>query len=110
MAPTTRSPSNLAWRLGEVGRGQRVGAVKQGVLVTGFLGGNSNATTGDFSLGVNGVRIRDGQLAEAVSEMNVAGNHLELWKRLAAVGNDPYPQSPLRTPTLVFDAVQFAGA
>jgi PmbA protein len=41
--------------------------------------------------------------------MNVSGNHLELWKRLAAVGNDPYRYSAMRTPTLVFDGVQFAG-
>jgi PmbA protein len=79
------------------------------VLVTGFLGGNSNGTTGDFSLGVQGFRIRRGSLAEPVAEMNVAGNHLELWKRLAAVGSDPYPHSAGRTPTLVFDGVQFAG-
>jgi PmbA protein len=48
-------------------------------------------------------------VAEPVGEMNVSGNHLELWKRLSAVGNDPYPYSAMRTPTLVFDAVQFAG-
>jgi PmbA protein len=44
-----------------------------------------------------------------VAEMNISGNHLELWKRLVAVGNDPYVYSSLRTPTLVFDDVQFAG-
>jgi PmbA protein len=41
--------------------------------------------------------------------MNVSGNHLELWRQLAAVGNDPYPYSAMRTPTLVFERVQFAG-
>jgi PmbA protein len=42
--------------------------------------------------------------------MNIAGNHLELWKkRLVAVGNDPYAYSTLRTPTLVFEGFQFAG-
>ncbi len=29
--------------------------------------------------------------------------------RLVGVGNDPYPYSPLRTPTLVFESVSFAG-
>jgi PmbA protein len=77
--------------------------------VTGFLGGNSNATTGDFSLGVQGWRVRGGRRAEPVGEMNVSGNQLELWRRLAAVGNDPYPYSASRTPTLVFEGVQFAG-
>jgi PmbA protein len=109
MAPTTRSPSNLAWRLGEAGRDGLVAQAGEGVLVTGFLGGNSNATTGDFSLGVQGFRIAGGRLGAPLSEMNVSGNHLELWRRLAAVGDDPYRYSAMRTPTLVFEGVQFAG-
>ena len=109
MAPTTGGPSNASWRLGDKGKDQLLADMKEGILVTGFLGGNSNGTTGDFSLGVQGYRVRAGRIAEPVAEMNIAGNHLELWKRLAAVGDDPYPYSPLRTPTLVFDGVQFAG-
>jgi PmbA protein len=83
--------------------------MKDGILITGFLGGNSNGTTGDFSFGVQGYRVRGGQIAEPVGEMNISGNQADLWKRLAAVGNDPYAYSPGRTPTLVFDGVQFAG-
>jgi PmbA protein len=109
MAPTTAGTSNAAWALGDKGKDALLAEMKDGVLVTGFLGGNSNGTTGDFSLGVQGYRVRDGRIAEPVAEMNIAGNHLELWKRLAAVGNDPYAYSTLRTPTLVFEGVQFAG-
>jgi PmbA protein len=107
--PTTRSPSNLAWKLGAKNQPALVAQVKDGIFVNGFLGGNSNSVTGDFSLGVQGFRIRGGQLAEPVGEMNVAGNHLAFWKRLVAVGNDPWTYSSMRTPTLVFDGVQFAG-
>ncbi len=109
LAPTTASASNLAWKLGDKSASELIAEAGDGVYVTGFLGGNSNATTGDFSLGVQGFRIRGGQLAEPVGEMNVAGNHLDLWKRLVAVGNDPYRHSSSRTPTLMFDGVQFAG-
>ena len=45
-------------------------------LVTGFLGGNSNGLTGDFSLGIQGFRVRNGAIAEPVAEMNMSGNHL----------------------------------
>jgi PmbA protein len=109
MAPTTARTSNLAWRLGPRSQEELLREMGEGILVTGFLGGNSNGTTGDFSLGVRGFRVRAGRVAEPVGEMNVSGNHLELWRRLAAIGNDPYPYSAMRTPTLVFDAVQFAG-
>jgi PmbA protein len=107
--PTTARTSNLTWRLGGRSPAELIRDLGDGLLVTGFLGGNSNSTTGDFSLGVRGFQIRSGRLAEPVAEMNVSGNHLELWKRLSAVGNDPYRYSALRTPTLVFDGVQIAG-
>ncbi|HEX9242608.1 MAG TPA: TldD/PmbA family protein [Anaeromyxobacter sp.] len=109
MAPTTGRSSNLAWKHGPRSQPELLAGAGEGILVTGFLGGNSNGTTGDFSLGVRGFRVRGGKLAEPVGEMNVSGNHLELWNRLAAVGNDPYRYSSMRTPTLVFENVQFAG-
>jgi PmbA protein len=109
MPPTTRGLSNLAWGLGTQGRAGLLADAREGILVTSFLGGNSNPTTGDFSLGVQGFRIRSGEVAEPVGEMNVSGNHLQHWKQLVALGNDPYRWSPMRTPTLVFEGVQFAG-
>jgi PmbA protein len=107
--PTTGGASNLSWVEGDKAQDALVAAVQDGILVTGFLGGNSNGGTGDFSLGIKGFRITKGKVAEPIGEMNIAGNQLELWSKLAAVGNDSYPYSAMRTPTLVFDGVQFAG-
>jgi PmbA protein len=42
-------------------------------------------------------------------EMNISGNQKELWKKLSAVGSDPWLYSSTRTPTLVFDGIQIAG-
>jgi PmbA protein len=109
MAPTSMSSSNLSWKLGDKSREALIADIKEGILVTRFLGGNSNDTTGDFSLGVQGFAIRGGKLAEPIAEMNISGSHLEVWKRLVAVGNDPFPYSTSRTPSLVFDAIQLAG-
>lgn len=109
MTPTTAGTTNLDWTLGSKGQAEILAGVDDGIFVTGFLGGNSNSLTGDFSFGVRGFRIRGGKLAEPVAEMNIAGNHLELWQKVAAVGNDPYPYSTLRIPTLVFEGVSFAG-
>jgi len=109
MAPTTGGRSNLVFTLGPKSQSEILKDVGEAVLVTGFLGGNSNPTTGDYSYGIKGFRIRAGQRAEPLSEMNIAGNLGDLLKKLAAVGNDPWPYSSLRTPTLVFEGVQFAG-
>jgi PmbA protein len=109
MPPTTSRVSNLAWRHGPDGRDALAARMGDGLLVTGFLGGNSNSTTGDFSLGVQGFRVRGGRLAGPVGEMNASGNHRELWTRLVGVGNDPYRYSSMRTPSLLFSGIQIAG-
>lgn len=109
MDPTSGGISNLAWKLGGKSQKELIADAKDGLLITGFIGGNSNSGTGDFSVGVVGYRIRGGVIAEPLSEMNLSGNHLEFWKKLVAVGNDPFRYSSMRTPTLVFDGVSVAG-
>ena len=109
MPPTTAGTSNLAWALGPKSQDELISEALEGVFVTGFLGGNSNGTTGDYSLGIQGFMIRKGVIAEPVAEMNISGSQLDLWKSLVGVGNDPYTYSTLRTPTLLFEGVSFAG-
>ena len=110
MAPTTGSPSNRVITLGEEDLAGLMKGAGEGVLVTGWLGGNSDSNTGDFSLGMRGHMVRGGEVAEAVGEMNVTGNLVDLFSRLVAVGNDPWPWSGTLAPTLVFEDVQFSGA
>jgi PmbA protein len=109
VAPTTGGMSNWAWKLGTKDRDALIAEIKDGVLITSFIGGNSNGTTGDFSVGFQGFAIRGGKLAEPIAEMNLSGKHIEAWKRLVAVGNDPFVHTASRTPTLVFDGLQVAG-
>ena len=80
-----------------------------GVYVTSWLGGNSDSTTGDFSLGMRGHLIEKGKIGAPIGEMNVTGNLLELFGRLAEVGGDPWPFGSMSVPTLVFEGVQFSG-
>lgn len=109
LPPTTGGRSNLVLPPGEQSLEQLVAGIPDGILVRGFIGGNSNSTTGDFSTGIYGTRIENGKLTHAVAEMNVAGNHKQFWRSLVEVGNDPWPYSSLRVPSLVFDGVQFSG-
>ena len=109
MEPTSGSPSNTVWKLGTKSQKELLADVKDGLLITRFIGGNSNGGTGDFSIGVVGFRVRGGVIAEPVAEMNLSGNHLEFWKKLVAVGNDPFPYSSNRAPSLVFENVSVAG-
>ncbi len=83
--------------------------VKKGILVTQFIGGNSNALTGDFSYGIIGQLVENGQIVKSVNEMNVSGNGQEFWKLLAEMGNDPWIYSGWRRPSMRFVDVDFSG-
>ena len=79
------------------------------IRVDGFLGGNSNPTSGDFSYGVHGALIEGGKEVRPVSEMNVSGNVFELLERFVEAADDPWTFSSWRTPTLLFRDIQFSG-
>ncbi|MEG0948435.1 MAG: TldD/PmbA family protein [Bacteroidales bacterium] len=107
--PTVSSPSILTMPGGTKDLQQLISGVNKGILVTGFNGGNSNSTTGDFSYGIEGFLIENGVLTQPVSEMNVTGNMLTLWSNLSEIGNDARLSSTRRIPSLVFEEVNFSG-
>jgi len=79
------------------------------IRVTSFLGGNTNATSGDFSFGIRGQLVESGEVVQNVVEMNVAGNMLDLMSNFTEAANDPWMYSSYRVPTLIFEGVQFSG-
>ena len=109
MEPTTGGPSNIVFDYGTKSMDDMVKEVQKGILVTGFIGGNSNSTTGDFSFGIVGLYVENGKIVKPVNEMNISGNLKEFWNRLAEVGNDPYQYSSWRMPSIYFKDVQFSG-
>lgn len=108
-AQTIGSPSLLVMQAGDKDLAGLIASVERGILVTGFNGGNCNSTTGDFSYGIEGFWIEQGQRSYPISEMNVTGNMLTLWEEFAEAGNDARPGSTWRIPSLRFEAVDFSG-
>lgn len=108
-APTTGGASNLVFPAGKLDLDGLCKAAGKAILVTRFIGGNSNSTTGDFSIGVNGFLIEGGERTRPLSSMNLADNHLKFWKTLQRIGNDPYPHASRRTPSLQFRPILVAG-
>jgi PmbA protein len=107
--PTTGGPSNLIIPPGKRSVEEIMKDLGRGILITGFIGGNSNSTTGDASVGIFGQLFENGKPVQAVAEMNIAGNHLEFWNHLVEVANDPWIYSSQRTPSLVFTDVVVSG-
>jgi PmbA protein len=109
MSPTTGSASNRVVRPGKRNLEEILADIDDGIYLASWMGGNADATTGDFSFGLRGHLIEGGKLGAAVGEMNITGNLIDLFSRLIEVGNDPWPFSSTLCPTLVFDQVQFSG-
>jgi PmbA protein len=107
--PTTGSPSNLIIPPGKRSVGEIMKDLGRGIFITGFIGGNSNPTTGDASIGIIGELFEGGKPVQAVSEMNIADNHLKFWNKVAEVANDPYMYSGMRFPSLVFQDIVVSG-
>jgi PmbA protein len=107
--PTSGSISNIIIPPGTRSVDEIIRDLGRCILITGFIGGNSNSTTGDFSVGIIGKLYENGRFAQNVAEMNMADNHLNFWNKLVEVANDPWVYSQARLPSLVFDNIVVSG-
>ncbi len=107
--PTSGSHANLIITPGQRSIGEIMKDLNRGILITGFIGGNSNPTTGDTSVGISGQLFEKGEAVQAIAEMNIADNHLKFWNKLIEVANDPYLSSAQRFPSLVFENIVVSG-
>ena len=82
--------------------------IKDGVYVTDLIGHGVNGVTGDYSRGASGFRIRDGQLAEAVSEITIAGNLIDMFARLIPADDLTF-ERPINSPALLIESMTVAG-
>ena len=101
---------NLIMHPGDGTPEQIIGGVDDGLYLTSLMGFGVNMTTGDFSRGAAGLWIRDGELAEAVSEINVSGNLLDMLASIDAVGADLQWFGSAAAPTLRMSRLTVSGS
>jgi PmbA protein len=110
MQPTSGGNTNLVFESGDKDIEGLIAIVDKGILVTGFNGGNSNGSTGDYSFGIEGFFIENGKIIKPVSEMNITGNMKDLWSGIIETGNDVYRKTSWLMPSILFSNVDFSGA
>jgi PmbA protein len=88
---------------------QIIGDIKEGLLVTEFLGFGVNLVTGDFSRGASGIWIHNGELTFPVEEITVAGNLKDMWNNVSEIGSDLEWRGSVACPTLRIDGMTIAG-
>jgi len=76
------APSNLYMDAGERSREELLGSFPEALLVIELIGQGVNGVTGDYSRGAVGFMVRGGEIAEAVTEITVASNLIDMFATL----------------------------
>jgi len=80
----------------------------RGLFVTDMFSPALNMNTGDWSVGVAGFWVENGETAFPVSEVTVAGNLLDMYARLVA-GRDLETRGALTAPSFLIDDLAIGG-
>jgi PmbA protein len=104
------SPTNLLLAAGDSSPEDIIGSVGSGLYVTELMGFGVNPTTGDYSRGASGLWIENGELAYPVSEITIAGNLLQMFQDIEAVGNDLVLRHSIASPTIKIGKLTVAGS
>ncbi|WP_135468262.1 TldD/PmbA family protein [Crenalkalicoccus roseus] len=107
--PPGPAPTNLWLAAGKVTPAALMADIREGLYVTELIGMGVNAVTGDYSRGAAGFMIRDGALAEPVSEITIAGNLREMLAHLTPADDLQFRRGT-DAPTVRVEGMTLAGA
>jgi PmbA protein len=106
--PPHVAASNLWLEPGTLSPAELMADIKDGLYVDELIGMGVNLLTGDYSRGAGGFRIRDGKLAEPVTEATLAG-HLRAMFLALTPANDLVLRHAANAPTIRIDGMTVAG-
>jgi PmbA protein len=69
-------------KAGARSREELLAAFPEAVLVTEMIGHGTNLVTGDYSRGASGFMVRNGEIAEAIAEITIASNLIDMFATL----------------------------
>jgi len=107
--PPGPAPTNLWLEPGTVSPQALMADIAEGLYVTDLIGMGVNGVTGDYSRGAAGFMIRGGALAEAVSEITIAGNLKDMFLNMAAADDLRFRRGS-DAPTIRVEGLTLAGA
>ena len=87
---------------------QMMKRVGKGLYVIESFGPSLNSNTGDYSAGVAGFWFENGAIAYPVSEITVAGNMLDIYRRLVPASDLEF-RGGLNTPSILVEDLTIAG-
>lgn len=84
--------------------------MNRGLLVHELIGSGVNAVTGDYSRGVVGYWVENGEIVHPVHEVTIAGNLKDLYRRITAIGDDQDLRGGIHCGSLLVESMTIAGA
>ncbi|KAA6187259.1 metalloprotease PmbA [Thiohalocapsa marina] len=100
---------NLSVDLGDLDRDGMLRALGTGLYVTELMGQGVNNVTGDYSRGASGFWVENGEICHPVEEITIAGNLLDMYRGLVAIGNDCDFPGSTTTGSWLIDRMMVAG-
>ncbi|RAI60875.1 TldD/PmbA family protein [Roseicella frigidaeris] len=108
-SPPSPGTTNLWLEPGAASPAALMADIRLGLYVTELIGSGVNGITGDYSRGAAGFLIRDGALAEPVSEITIAGNLREMLLHLTPADDLEFRRGT-DSPTVRVEGLTMAGA
>ena len=100
--------SNTILQAGEHSPEALMAQAGEGLLITEMFGPSLNSNTGDYSVGVAGFKIENGQRAYPVSEITIAGNLIDIYKTLIPANDLVFNRATV-VPSLLCEGITIAG-
>ncbi len=100
---------NLLIEPGEHDFDALVRQMDRGLIVTELLGHGVSYVTGDYSRGAVGFWVENGKIQYPVEEITIAGNLVDMFKGIQAIGNDVLERGSKHTGSILLDRLTVAG-
>lgn len=101
---------NLTIKPGTKDLMQMIQSMGTGLLVTETMGNGVNLVTGDYSRGVGGFWVENGEIQYPVHEITIAGTLQDMYQRIAEVGNDVDVRGNIHTGSILIDEIMIGGS
>lgn len=87
-----------------------ISSVKDGIYIISLMGLHlADTVSGDFSLGIEGLQIKDGEFYKPLAEMTIAGNLKDLLNSISEVGSELYFKGNVVSPLIKLEDVMVSG-
>ena len=94
-------PSNLYIAAGTDKADDIIASCKKGIIVESVQGWGLNSITGQYSAGINGTLVRNGQRIKPVANVTLAASTDDLFKGIVAIGDDLTFYRDINMPTIM---------